>query len=86
MQQSESPPIEGFSIEVESALRAHELVNVRVLFAQKKKEAKAVGLRMAEAVKAELVQVIGHTYLLYRPADPPKIDLAKLTAPLNGKE
>lgn len=27
MQQSESPPIEGFSIEVESALRAHELVS-----------------------------------------------------------
>lgn len=26
-------------------------------------------------------QVIGHTYLLYKPGNPPKIDLAALTAP-----
>jgi RNA-binding protein YhbY len=50
-------------------------VNVRVLFAQKKKEAKAVGTVMARCAEAELVQVIGHTYLLYKPGSPPKIDL-----------
>ena len=52
-----------------------------MLFAQKKKEAKAVGTRMAAKVQAELVQVIGHTYLLYRPGKPPKINLEALTAP-----
>ncbi len=59
-------------------------MNVRVLFAQKKKEAKAVGTVMARSASAELVQVIGHTYLLYKPADPPKINLAALAAPAEG--
>lgn len=59
-------------------------VNVRVLFAQKKKEAKAVGTVMARSAGAELVQVIGHTYLLYKPGTPPKIDLESLTAPADG--
>ncbi len=36
---------------------------------------------MAGAVNAELVQVIGKTYLLFKAGTPPKIDLAKLTAP-----
>jgi hypothetical protein len=59
-------------------------VNVRVLFAQKKKEAKVVGEAMARAVSAELVQVIGHTYLLYKAGTPPKIDLDKLVGPAEG--
>lgn len=55
-------------------------MNVRVLFAAKKKEAKVVGEVMATAVSAELVQVIGHTYLLFKPSNPPRIDMVKLTA------
>lgn len=55
-------------------------MNIRVLFAAKKKEAKAVGELMAGAVNAELVQVIGHTYLLFKAGNPPKIDMVKLTA------
>lgn len=35
---------------------------------------------MATSLKVELVQVIGHTYLLYKPGGP-KIDLAALTLP-----
>lgn len=50
-----------------------------MLFAAKKKEAKAVGEAMAEAVSAELVQVIGHTYLLFKPGNPPRIDMVRLT-------
>lgn len=52
-----------------------------MLFAQKKKEAKAVGTVMARSAGAELVQVIGHTYLLFKPGNPPKIDLEALAAP-----
>lgn len=59
-------------------------MNIRVLFAQKKKEAKAVGTVMARWAGAELVQVIGHTYLLYKPGTPPTIDLEALTAPAEG--
>jgi hypothetical protein len=36
---------------------------------------------MADITFALQFQVIGHTYLLYKPGNPPKIDLAALTAP-----
>lgn len=55
-----------------------------MLFAERKKEAKVVGTAMARSAGAELVQVLGHTYLLYKPGNPPKIDLEKLTAPAEG--
>lgn len=51
---------------LEDELRAHELVKVRVL-STGEADAKAVSLQLAASSLAQVVQVIGHTVLLYRP-------------------
>lgn len=56
-----------------------ELVNVRLSGAvNKKKLAKRLGERLAEAHSAHLAQTVGHTVLLYRPGIPPFLDLEDL--------
>lgn len=65
---------EGFIKEADAALACHELVKVKVLenCLLDRREA-AEGL--AEATGAEIAQVLGKTFLLYRPAEKPVIVL-----------
>ena len=44
----------------------------QLIMNSKKKEAEAVGHLLADKLKAEVAQVLGHTVLLYREANPPK--------------
>jgi len=50
---------------VETALKHHGLVKVR--FDSLKEQKKVLALDLADKVHAELVQIIGHVALLYRP-------------------
>ena len=50
---------------------------------RKKRGAKILSGRVAEVLDARVVQVIGHTALLYRPAIPPVLDLDELVAKNN---
>ena len=50
----------------------------------KKKDAKVAGLEIATQVGAHVAQVVGHTVLLYRPANPPLIDLDAAVAEADG--
>lgn len=50
---------------LETALNHHSLVKVR--FDGLKDQKKTLALSLAEKVNAELVQIIGHNALLYRP-------------------
>lgn len=57
-------------------LEAHELLKVRVIDTAPD-DAKATAAALSEQVDAALVQVIGHTFLIYRPnPEEPKIVLA----------
>ena len=61
---------------VDRSLWDHEIILMRLNNAvHKKKGAKILGERIAEILNAHVAQVIGHTVLLYRPADPPILDL-----------
>lgn len=44
----------------------------------KKKGAKILGQRIADALRAHVAQTVGHTVLLFRPGMPPVIDLTEL--------
>eukprot|EP00638_Chattonella_subsalsa_P010402 CAMPEP_0117756856 /NCGR_PEP_ID=MMETSP0947-20121206/14352_1 /TAXON_ID=44440 /ORGANISM="Chattonella subsalsa, Strain CCMP2191" /LENGTH=123 /DNA_ID=CAMNT_0005576573 /DNA_START=419 /DNA_END=790 /DNA_ORIENTATION=+ len=66
---------ENFVRELETGLEAHELINIKMLYLKKKKLAKEVGEAMAQATQSKLVQVIGHSVLLYKPSKRQKIDL-----------
>jgi diaminohydroxyphosphoribosylaminopyrimidine deaminase/5-amino-6-(5-phosphoribosylamino)uracil reductase len=68
---------------VDQSLWNHELVLLRLNnIVNKKKGAKILGERVAEILCAHVAQVLGHTALLYRPAEPPVLDLEELV----GKE
>ena len=70
---------------LDALLWDRELVILRLnKIADKKKEAKILGGRIAAALNAELAQTLGHTALLYRPGVPPRIDLAELVASYKG--
>ena len=75
-----SVPIDHRFLEaLDASLWDHEMVLLRLnSVVQKKKEAKTLSGRVAEILDAHVVQVIGHTALLYRPAIPPILDLDKL--------
>lgn len=61
---------------IDRSLWDHEIVSLRLNnVVQKKKEAKILGRRIAEMLKAHVAQVIGHTVMLYRPAFPPILHL-----------
>jgi RNA-binding protein len=59
---------------VEEALSAHELIKIKLQEGCEldRREAAAA---LAEACAAGVVQVLGKTILLYRPGDPPVIEL-----------
>jgi RNA-binding protein len=61
-------------IQVEDALKARELIKLRVL-PQSPIEAKDAATALAEAAKAEVVQVIGRNLLLYRRSKEAVIEL-----------
>ena len=71
---------------IDDALWEHELVLLKLGGAVgKKKGTKLLGGRMAEELGAHLVQVVGHTALLYRPALPSVLDLEGLLKDRKGE-
>ncbi len=60
--------------ELDEALKAHELLKVRV-GAGDREERDSIIERMCREAGATLVQRIGHVALLYRPAETPRIQL-----------
>lgn len=62
--------------ETNAALEHHELIKVKLLESclLDKHEASET---LAEACGAEVAQILGRTFLLYRPADPPVISLPR---------
>jgi RNA-binding protein YhbY len=56
----------GFYIQLEDSLRAFELVNIRTHTINKKAECKVLADQLAAETDATVVQVVGHTILLYR--------------------
>jgi len=60
--------------ETDSALEHHELIKVKLLDSCLADHREAAE-RMASRLKAEIAQVLGRTFLLYRKAEQPKIDL-----------
>lgn len=65
---------EGLIAETDAALAHHELIKVKLL------ESCLLGRNeaaeeLAEACGAEVAQVLGRTFLLYRPAEEPKLAL-----------
>mmetsp|Transcript_3560 Transcript_3560/g.7861 ORF Transcript_3560/g.7861 Transcript_3560/m.7861 type:complete len:440 (-) Transcript_3560:31-1350(-) len=77
---AENVPLDNRLLErIDQSLWDHEIVLLRLNKAVKKKKgAKILGGRVAEALNAHVAQVIGHTALLYRPAFPPVLDLDEL--------
>lgn len=60
--------------EAEGALQRHELIKVK-LSGNVPQSRQETGRELAQRTDAHLVQILGHTLLLYRPADEPKIRL-----------
>ena len=69
--------------EVRAALDHHELIKIRLLESCLFERHEAADI-LAEACSAEVTQVLGKTFLLYKPADKPVITLPKTgkTAPM----
>jgi len=65
---------ERLAASLEEALTAHELIKVKVLEGCPMDRREAASA-LAESSGAALVQVLGRTALLYRPADEPVISL-----------
>jgi RNA-binding protein len=65
---------EAVTQEADRALKAHELIKVRVL-GDDREAREAWFMALCEALGAAPVQHIGKLLLLYRPADKPKIKL-----------
>ena len=62
--------------QVDEALAVRELIKLRVLETSPVSAREAADT-LAAAVEAEVVQVIGYRFVLYRPAEEPKILLPK---------
>ncbi len=73
--------IEGALIgETNAALDHHELIKVKLLESCALDKHEASGL-LADACAAEVAQILGRTFLLYRPANPPVIVLPSTDKP-----
>jgi RNA-binding protein len=59
---------------VEEALNAHELIKIK-LQEGCEMDRREVAADLAEACGASVAQILGKTILLYRPGDPPVIEL-----------
>jgi len=77
---AEGVPLDPRFLErIDQSLWDHEIVLLRLNKAVKKKKgAKILGGRIADALDAHVAQVIGHTALLYRPGFPPVMDMEEL--------
>ncbi|KAJ1446853.1 hypothetical protein M885DRAFT_545002 [Pelagophyceae sp. CCMP2097] len=67
-----------FLRQLEDSVARHELVEVRMPFEKKSEAQRVAEDDVVPAARAQLVHVLGHTCLVYRPSDPPVIDLDKL--------
>ncbi len=65
--------------QVDETLAVRELIKLRVLETSPV-SAREAAEEIAQNVKAEVVQVIGYRFVLYRPAKEPKIQLPKAKA------
>lgn len=65
---------EAVTLEADRALKAHELIKVRVL-GDDREAREAWFMALCEALEAAPVQHIGKLLLLYRPAEKPRIKL-----------
>lgn len=65
---------EALVLEAAAALDRHELIKVKLLESCLLDKHEAAET-LAAACSAEIAQVLGRTFLLYRPADPPVITL-----------
>ena len=76
---------EALVAETNAALDFHELVKVKLLEScmLDKHEASTM---LAEACNAEVAQIVGKTFLLYRPATTPVITLPKNDTSTKGKQ
>jgi RNA-binding protein len=66
---------ENLLAELDRALEAHELIKVSISGADKKQR-RTLSEELCQNGTAELVQMIGHITVLYRPAQEPKIVIA----------
>lgn len=65
--------------EVDRILWSKEVILLRLGgVVAKKKAAKYLGIRIAKELGATVAQTVGHTVLLYRPGDPPGLNLNKM--------
>lgn len=67
---------ENMIIGIRQGLEANEIVKIKVLD-NCTQELNAVALDLSAGTKSEIVQIIGHTIILYRPSKEPKIKLPK---------
>lgn len=65
---------ENMIIGIRQGLEANEIVKVKILD-NCTDELNQVALDLSAGTKADIVQIIGHTVILYRPAKKPKIQL-----------
>ena len=63
-------PKETSLLNLNNILNIKEMVLLK-LDVEKRKEAKILGLELAVETKSELIQVVGHTVLLYKQSSPP---------------
>lgn len=69
---------------VDEALRAHELIKVRL---HEPEDKKATAAQLAESTGAELCGLVGHTVILYRRhPDKPTIELPERTGRVDDEE
>ena len=61
---------DSFRNNLADVMSSLELVQIRLLNIDKKKEAKIIGETLAEELDCLLAQVVGHTILLYKEAKP----------------
>ncbi len=71
---------EALTHETDEALESHELIKVKMLESCTMDRHEAAG-GLAAACRAEIAQVLGRTFLLYRQAKEPKLELPKEAKP-----
>lgn len=69
MLQTKSNYNDNFIDNLDNVLKSRELVQIKLIDCKKKKDAKAVGIVIASSTQSELVQVVGHSILLYKPSN-----------------
>jgi len=65
---------ESIFFETDSALQHHELIKVKLLDSSLT-DRKEAAERLASSLNAEIAQILGRTFLLYRKTEQPKIEL-----------